>query len=452
MANEVGMHRTDSRRIFLCHSSGDKAAVRELHRHLIADGFNPWLDEEDLVPGVNWEREITEAVRSSAVVLVCLSRNAVTKAGFVQKEITFALDRAAEQPEGAIFMVPVRLEECEVPHRLNKWQWVDLFEERGYLRILKAFAKKGLLPNAATSPNVNTIRPLRTLKSHTYAVHAVAVSEDERLAVSASEDHMLKVWEVASGLELRTLAGHTGAVLGVALSGNGRVAVSASDDKTLKVWDVESGRALRNLKGHASSVVGVALSGDGRLAVSASRDDTLKVWEVATGRELHTLSGHSTSVTGVAVTRDGRLAVSASLDRTLKVWELATGRELRTLTNTTWVYGVAVTRDGRLAISASEDQTLKVWELGSGQELRTLSGHTGYVRGVALSGSGRLAISSSYDQTLKVWNLETGIALATFTCDDMAFCCAFVNDRDLIAGDYGGRIYFLRFEETEPKT
>jgi hypothetical protein len=38
-------------RVFLCHSSGDKPKVRDLYRRLQQDGFAPWLDEEDLVPG-----------------------------------------------------------------------------------------------------------------------------------------------------------------------------------------------------------------------------------------------------------------------------------------------------------------------------------------------------------------------------------------------------------------
>ena len=96
-----------------------------------------------------------------------------------------------------------------------------------------------------------------------------------------------------SGRELRTLQGHTHSVYGVALSGDGRVAVSASGDKTLKVWDVESGRELRTLQGHSDAVSGVALGEDGRLAVSASYDKTLKVWEVGSGCEVRTLQGHS---------------------------------------------------------------------------------------------------------------------------------------------------------------
>ena len=174
---------------------------------------------------------------------------------------------------------------------------------------------------------------------------------------------------------IRTLQGHSAAVDGVSLSGEGWLAVSASRDHTLKVWDVMRGRELRTLRGHTHWVHGVAMSWDGRLAVSASHDHTLKVWNVESGQELYSLEGHAWSVNRVALRRDGRVAVSASEDNTLKVWDLESGRELRTLRgHTRWVRDVALNDAGRLAVSASEDSTLKVWDLESGHELRTLRG------------------------------------------------------------------------------
>ena len=250
------------------------------------------------------------------------------------------------------------------------------------------------------------------------------------------------------------LVGHAEGVHSVALSGDGRIAVSASADRTLTVWDLASGRELRTLEGHTDGVMGVALSGDGRRAVSASEDKTLKVWEVESGRELRALEGHTDGMTGVALSGDGRLAVSASWDDTLKVWEVESGRELRTLAgHTAVVRGVALSGDGRLAVSASYDNTLKVWEVESGRELRTLKGHTAGVSGVALSGDGRRAVSASWDKTLKVWDLETGKVLATFTCDREARCCAFSDGGKLIvAGDEGGHVHFLRLEEPKAKS
>jgi hypothetical protein len=124
--------------VFLCHSSGDKPAVRSLYSRLRSDGISPWLDEEDLRPGENWRTAISKAVRNADIVLVCLSKTSIAKTGFVQKEITFALDRAEEQPEGQIYLIPVRLEPCAVPERLSQWQWVDLFSDRGYDKLLSS--------------------------------------------------------------------------------------------------------------------------------------------------------------------------------------------------------------------------------------------------------------------------------------------------------------------------
>lgn len=122
-------------KVFLCHSSKDKPAVRNLYQQLRDDGFDPWLDEEALLPGQDWDQEIRKAVRTSDVVVVCLSRTSVTKAGYVQKEIRFALDVADTQPENTIFIIPLKFEECDVPERLLRWQWVNLFQERGYERL-----------------------------------------------------------------------------------------------------------------------------------------------------------------------------------------------------------------------------------------------------------------------------------------------------------------------------
>ena len=133
------------RRVFLCHSKGDKEKVREFYHRLYSDGLNPWLDEEDLLPGQIWEPEIRKAVKSSAAVLVFLSRMAVTSTGFVHKEIKLALDVADAQPEGTIFIIPVRLEDCDVPERLQHIQWVDLYLPRGYEKLLKTFRTQGLV-------------------------------------------------------------------------------------------------------------------------------------------------------------------------------------------------------------------------------------------------------------------------------------------------------------------
>jgi len=295
--------------------------------------------------------------------------------------------------------------------------------------------------------DLDTGREPPMLEGHGADVHGVAVTPDGKRVISASEDHTLKTWDPDTGRALRTLKGHFSAVSCVAVTADGKRAVSAAADRTLKVWDLETGRTLRRLE--VQSVWRVAVTADGKRAVSTSLDKTLKVWDLETGRALHTLEGHSDWVYGVAVTSDGKWAVSASADRTLKVWDLDTGRALRTLeSHSNSVNGVAVTADGKRAVSMSGDHTLKVWDLDTGRALRTLEGHSDSFTGVAVTPDGKRAVSASADNTLRVWDLEAGMPIAAFDCDGSGRCCAFVDEHRIVAGDAGGRVYFLSLEES----
>jgi len=129
-------------RVFLCHALCDKPSVRDLYQRLQHPSLDVWLDEEKLLPGQEWEREIDCAIRLTDVVLVCLSQAAVSKAGFIQKEIRLALDIADRQPEGVMFLIPVKLHECEVPERLWRWHWVNLDEKRGLERLMLALCAR----------------------------------------------------------------------------------------------------------------------------------------------------------------------------------------------------------------------------------------------------------------------------------------------------------------------
>lgn len=129
-------------KVFICHASEDKPKARDLYRQLVQDGYDAWLDEEKLLPGQDWQLEIMKAVRNSDVFVVLLSHKAVSKTGYVQKEIVQALDYAQEQPEGTIFIVPVRLEDGPMPQRLNHLHWVNFFDDGGYERLLRALRKR----------------------------------------------------------------------------------------------------------------------------------------------------------------------------------------------------------------------------------------------------------------------------------------------------------------------
>lgn len=124
-------------KVFLCHAHADRDAVRTLYNRLIKDGVDAWLDKEKLLAGADWELEIRKAVRESDVVVVCHSTQFNQK-GFRQKEVKIALEEADLLPKGEIFIIPARLEVCDVLDDLKRFHWVDLFETDGYEGLMRA--------------------------------------------------------------------------------------------------------------------------------------------------------------------------------------------------------------------------------------------------------------------------------------------------------------------------
>jgi hypothetical protein len=110
----------------------DAAAVDRLFRALDEHAFAPWMDRRKLLPGQNWPRAIEEAIETSDFFVACYSQNSVGKKGGFQAEIRYALECARRVPLDEIFIVPVRLDDCRVPARIQReLQYIDLFPDWG---------------------------------------------------------------------------------------------------------------------------------------------------------------------------------------------------------------------------------------------------------------------------------------------------------------------------------
>jgi len=130
----VGSESAGSKLIpFLCYAKENSTGVREFRERLRAEYWiDPWFDEEDILPGQMWEGSVTVAVHNSHAVIVFLSSLAIRKEGFFHKELKLALDAAAEKPDGTIFIIPIRLDVCDVPERLLPYQYVDYFGDEAH--------------------------------------------------------------------------------------------------------------------------------------------------------------------------------------------------------------------------------------------------------------------------------------------------------------------------------
>lgn len=124
-------------RVFLLHARQDEKPVRRLYQRLVREGADVWLDQEKLRPGQNWAYEIRKAIHNSDIIVACLSRQFNRQGGYRHEELRIALEKAASLPEGLTFLIPARLEACDLPEPLCRWQCVDLFERDGYKKLIR---------------------------------------------------------------------------------------------------------------------------------------------------------------------------------------------------------------------------------------------------------------------------------------------------------------------------
>lgn len=127
--------------VFLCYAHIDREVVHNLYISMKEDGINAWLDSENLQPGQDWQREIHRAILKSDAILVCLSREFNKQHGFRYEELRVALRKAKSLPDDEIFVIPVRLEKCDMPESLRHLHRVDLFEAAGYKKLVRTLRR-----------------------------------------------------------------------------------------------------------------------------------------------------------------------------------------------------------------------------------------------------------------------------------------------------------------------
>jgi len=125
-------------RIFVSYAREDQAPAVSLVSFLRAAGFDIWFDKDSLHAGQDWRTVIEQQIARARLLIICLSRNSVDKTGFVQKEMRLALEQAELRPASQVYIIPVVLDGCTVPHALERWHVLDLRESGATTRLLEA--------------------------------------------------------------------------------------------------------------------------------------------------------------------------------------------------------------------------------------------------------------------------------------------------------------------------
>jgi RNA polymerase sigma factor (sigma-70 family) len=267
--------------------------------------------------------------------------------------------------------------------------------------------------------DVRTAKELRTLESG--LVFALAFTPDgKHLASGSGRDGDIRIFDVASGLELRRLPWHPNGVTHLACQPGGKVIVSASlsagvPGLLVNVGDLTTGKQLSSVFHPIDPPL--ALSPDGKtLAAGGVGKATVLLLDVMTGKEVCGFAGHPHGVNAVTFSPDGQTVASTGPDETIRWWDRATGKVIRKVTwrgpravPINWPGRLAFTPDGKTLVASCGDSTLRLWDMATGKQRQGPEGHEGGVDAVALSPDGKtLASCSGEDHTARLWDAATG--------------------------------------------
>ncbi|MCC6615267.1 MAG: TIR domain-containing protein [Anaerolineae bacterium] len=243
------------------------------------------------------------------------------------------------------------------------------------------------------------------------------LSDGRFLSAGGDADPRVLLWE--NGTVVREFAGHTASVAALAVSPDERTALSGGFDATLREWDLESGALIQTIPVDGASIVtSISYTADGTQALVSAVDTSgtsshIYIYHLASAKVAFEqgfdlmliiralfMPGETTVVyAGGRLDRSGQgsiaevdLETSAVSERYANVHEPT-------------IYGLALSPDGRRLASSSEDGLIVVWDTATAQETRRLIGHSDLVRALNFDTSGSLLISAGYDHTARIWDL-----------------------------------------------
>ncbi len=260
--------------------------------------------------------------------------------------------------------------------------------------------------------DAHTGKELNLFLGHTDGVSSVAISPDNSLLASGSNDNSIIIWDVQTGEHQLTLSGHTDAVRSVTFSQDGQILISGGNDELIRFWDVASGKQILTIAGHAGNLSEVMCSPNGELLASYGTDKMIHLWNARTGEFLHTLKGHTGSVSSISFSPDSKMLASGNQDGKIRFWDTDTGNILNTITATTDADGVntvVFSPDGKTLVSNNyNDDVIQFWDFTKGERIKTIQSPPDTTYFVIFSRDGNTLLNTHRDGTIRFWDVASG--------------------------------------------
>lgn len=214
---------------------------------------------------------------------------------------------------------------------------------------------------------------LQTIRGHSGSMRALAVdwnAEQPRILIGC-EDGSMQLLSLADGRSLQTYCQHTDEVLAVAAGWQCGLAVSASSDTSLLLWDLDQDSPVMKLSGHRKKVWDVACNWPSMQAISCSSDGSFRRWHLISGSCTHILGNGANWITAMAVDWSSNRVVGCSAYQMLSLWDIESGAQIQKVTGVC-AEALAVQWEIMCAVIVTPEGRVEVWDLETGERQRTL--------------------------------------------------------------------------------
>lgn len=185
------MSAEKQRKTFLSYSRVNKDFAVRLAKELKAEGFDIWLDQLDIPLGARWDVEVEKALEESEIFMIIMTAASISSEN-VRDEIGYAIDNGKR-------FLPVLLENCNIPLRLRRFQYVDFtnksFDEgvESAKELLRGLIAQETLPRGVTAADVQAEAERGVKEEYEAKAEAGRKAKEEanRLSAQKAEEERL---------------------------------------------------------------------------------------------------------------------------------------------------------------------------------------------------------------------------------------------------------------------
>ena len=163
---------------------------------------------------------------------------------------------------------------------------------------------------------------------HDDIISSIALSADDRYAISGSDDTNARLWDLATGELVHTWP-HSAKVSKVQLSADGRYAMTNASSEGIYIWSTQSGKLVRRLNKIRATIASAVFSDDSKQIATGYTREEIILWDIESGKKLKTWrpqrryfwQSSLANVTTLAF-QDEKTLVSETSRGILQIWTL----------------------------------------------------------------------------------------------------------------------------------